>query len=62
MADAALQTKVPIAGALIAAGLAVQLAMSFWVHPIAFIVFLGIACPLVLAGMILFLWALVTDR
>jgi hypothetical protein len=46
-------------GGLITAGLLVQLVVSLWFHPLAFIVFLAIACPLVVAGMLTFLWMLV---
>jgi hypothetical protein len=47
------------AGGLVAAGLIVQLSVSAWFHPLAFVVFLVVACPLVFAGMLTFLWALV---
>lgn len=44
---------------LIAAGLLVEIGLSWSLRPLAFIVFLAVACPLVLAGMLLFLWTLV---
>jgi hypothetical protein len=47
------------AGGLIAAGSIVEIASSFWTHPLAFIAFAVIAGPLVVAGMLLFLWSLV---
>ena len=47
------------AGVLVASGLAVELALSWAVHPLSFIVFLLVACPLVAGGMLLFLWTLV---
>jgi hypothetical protein len=59
MMKGAIEKKLSTAGWLIAAGLFVQVSMSFWVSPLAFIAFLGVACPLVIAGMLLFLWALV---
>ena len=46
------------AGLLIALGLAVQLLTFIWIHPFAFIAFALIACPLVLAGIFLYLYAL----
>ncbi|HKT80937.1 MAG TPA: hypothetical protein VJP86_12000 [Vicinamibacterales bacterium] len=49
-------------GVLIAAGLVVDVAASSWVHPLAFVAFLLLACPLVVAGMALFLWTLVAIR
>lgn len=48
------------AGLAIALGLLVEIASSMWMHPLAFVVFLVVACPLVVAGMLLFLWAIVT--
>jgi hypothetical protein len=49
------------AGWLIAIGLAVEVAVSRWVHPFAFVTFAVVACPLVLAGMLLFLWSVVAS-
>jgi hypothetical protein len=46
---------------LVAAGLAVEIVATAFIHPFAFIAFLLLACPLVLAGMLLFLWALVAS-
>jgi len=48
------------AGLLIALGLAVQLATFIWIHPLAFIVFAAIGCPLVLAGVLLYLYSIVS--
>ena len=50
------------AGALITAGLLTEIAVSAWVHPLAFVTFAVVACPLVVAGMLLFLWSLVSTR
>jgi hypothetical protein len=50
------------AGWLVAAGLVVEVAVSDWVHPLAFVAFAVVACPLVVAGMLLFLWSLVAAR
>jgi len=47
------------AGFLVGIGLLVELLVSSWIHPLAFITFAVVACPLVFAGMLLFLWALV---
>ena len=58
MTTAPIERRLTTAGGLIASGLAVQLLVSFWVHPLAFVTFLGIACPLVLAGILVFCWAL----
>jgi uncharacterized membrane protein len=49
------------AGFLIAAGLIVQLMTFIWIHPLAFIAFAIIGCPLVAAGVLLFLYSLVSQ-
>ena len=46
------------AGLLIGLGLLVQLLTFIWVHPLAFITFLAVGCPLVAAGVLLYLYAL----
>jgi hypothetical protein len=48
------------AGFLIAAGLIVQLTTFIWIHPLAFIAFAVIGCPLTAAGILLFLYSLVS--
>ena len=54
-----IETRLWWAGWLIAIGLAVEVAVSGWVHPLAFVTFAAVACPLVIAGMLLFLWSVV---
>ena len=51
------EKKLAWAGRLIAGGLVVQIATTVFVHPLAFVAFLLIACPLVVSGILLFLWA-----
>lgn len=48
------------AGILIAVGLVIQLTTFIWIHPLAFIGFALISCPLVAAGVLLFLYSLVS--
>jgi hypothetical protein len=48
------------AGFLIAVGLIVQLTTFIWIHPLAFIAFAVVGCPLVAAGVLLFLYSLVS--
>jgi hypothetical protein len=48
------------AGCLIVVGLIVQLTTFIWIHPLAFIAFMVIGCPLVAAGILLFLYSLVS--
>jgi hypothetical protein len=50
------------AGFLIAAGLIIQLATFIWIHPLAFIAFALVACPLIAAGVLLFLYSLVSHQ
>ncbi len=47
-------------GLLIVIGLAVQMVTLIWVHPLAFMAFLLIGCPLVAAGILLFLYSIVS--
>ena len=51
-----------VSGWLIAAGLIVVLATLFWNHPVSMTVFLCLGAVLVLAGMSLFLWSVVSGR
>jgi hydrogenase/urease accessory protein HupE len=50
------------AGFLIAVGLVIQLTTFIWVHPLAFIAFIVIGCPLVGAGVLLYLYSLVSQQ
>jgi len=50
------------AGVLIAVGLIIQLTTFIWLHPLAFIAFAVIGCPLVAAGVLLFLYSLVSHQ
>lgn len=62
MDDAVLEKRLRWSGLLVALGLVLQLGVSTWIHPLAFVAFLLVACPLVGAGMLTFLWALVAAR
>ena len=48
------------AGVLIAAGLGVELVTLLWNHPVSFFLFLVPGAILVGAGMLLYLWSIVT--
>jgi len=48
-----------IAGVLICLGLLVQLITLIRVHPLAFMAFILISCPLVVAGIVLYLYSIV---
>ena len=41
-------------------GIGVELATLFWNHPISFFLFVGLGILLIGAGMLLFLWSVVT--
>jgi hypothetical protein len=49
-------------GRLIVAGLIVQMLSLLWTHPLAFVCFLLVGCPLVGAGILFFLYSLVTHE
>ena len=57
-----IETRIKRASLLICAGLAVQLLALLQVHPLAFVVFLTLGCPLVAAGIALYLMSVVGDR
>jgi hypothetical protein len=54
----AIENRIRWAGILVVTGLVVQLATMFWAHPLAFMAFLTIGCPLMLAGVFLYLYSL----
>lgn len=56
-----LERRLTIAGLLIAGGLLIETVAAAFVHPLAFVAFVVVACPLVLAGMLLFLWTLASS-
>jgi hypothetical protein len=52
------EKRIKTAGVLVGAGLIVQLLTFTRLHPLAFVAFLGIGCPLVGAGIVLYLLSL----
>ena len=58
MPDDSLETTLRWAALLVVAGLAAEVASAVWIHPLAFVAFLLVACPLVVAGMLVFLWGI----
>ncbi|HEV2176168.1 MAG TPA: hypothetical protein VGW33_03050 [Terriglobia bacterium] len=56
-----IERRIRWAGVLIGAGLIVQLITFFFIHPLAFITFLGIGCPLVAAGIVIYLYSLLEN-
>lgn len=57
-----IEQRIQWSGWLIVAGLVVQLLTSFWTHPLAFVCFLMVGCPLVGAGILFFLYSLVSHE
>jgi hypothetical protein len=60
MASATIEQRIRWAGLLVISGLLVQLLTMSWSHPLAFMAFLMIGCPLILAGVLIYLVSLVT--
>jgi len=52
--------KLRTAGLLIIAGLLVEALSLAWNHPLSFVAFLGLGGLLLAAGILVYLWALVT--
>jgi hypothetical protein len=61
MEPAPLERRINWASKLIGTGLLVQLGALLAVHPLAFVAFLMIGCPLVAAGIALYLLSLVSS-
>ena len=54
----AIEKRIRWSGLLVVAGLLVQVLTLSWLHPLAFMAFLAIGCPLSLAGVLLYLYSL----
>ncbi|MXZ33915.1 MAG: hypothetical protein F4X19_02120 [Acidobacteria bacterium] len=52
--------RLQLSGLLIAAGLGIEVATLYWNHPVSFFLFLCVGSLLVGAGMLLYLWSVVT--
>jgi F0F1-type ATP synthase assembly protein I len=57
-----IERRIGWAGMLIGLGLAVQLITFIWTHPLAFVAFLLLGCPLVAAGVLLYLYSLIASE
>ena len=55
-----LESRLRLSAVLICLGLLVQLLSLIRIHPLAFMAFILISCPLVLAGILLFLYSIVS--
>ena len=57
-----IERRIRWSGILISAGLIIQMLTLLWTHPLAFMAFLLIGCPLVGAGVLLYLYSLVSHH
>jgi hypothetical protein len=62
MTGPVLQGKIRWSGRLIVIGLVVQMLSLLWTHPLAFIFFALVGCPLVGLGILFFLYSLVSHE
>ena len=58
MAATPIERRIRWAGLIISLGLVIQTCTLFWTHPLAFMAFLLVGCPLVAAGLLLYLYSL----
>lgn len=61
MATPVIERRIRLAGILIALGLITQLITFIRIHPLAFMAFLLLGCPLVGAGIAVYLYSLVSS-
>ena len=54
-----IESRIRWSGMLIVVGLIVQMLTLLWTHPLAFMCFLLVGCPLVGAGIVFYLYSLV---
>ncbi len=57
-----IERRIQRAGMLIVLGLVVQLVTFIWTHPLAFVAFLLFGCPLIAAGVLLYLYSLIASE
>ena len=57
-----LERRIRWSGILVTLGIGVLVASLFWKHPLSFMAFLAIGCPLVAAGALLYLYGLSATR
>jgi hypothetical protein len=57
-----IEKRLRLAGLLVCLGLLMMLLTLVRIHPLAFVAFIVIACPLMLGGIILFLYSIVSHE
>jgi hypothetical protein len=55
-----IETRIRFAAFLVGLGLLLQILSLLWIHPLAFMAFALVACPLVGIGILLYLFTLVS--
>lgn len=60
MITTSIERRIRWSGILVVLGLTVQMLTLLWTHPFAFVCFLLVGCPLVGAGILLYLSSLVS--
>jgi hypothetical protein len=56
-----IEQRIRWTGILIVAGLILQMLTLPWTHPLAFVCFLLVGCPLIAAGILIYLCSLATN-
>ena len=56
------ESRIRWSGFFIVLGLAIQMITLIWVHPLAFMAFLLVGCPLVAIGILVFLYSIVSHQ
>ena len=62
MTAPSIERRIRWSGILVVAGLVVQMLTLLWTHPLTFVCFIVVGCPLVGAGILLFLYSLVAHQ
>ena len=55
-----IEHRIRWSGLLIGLGLAIQMLTLLWTHPLSFMIFLIVGCPLVGLGILIYLYSLVS--
>jgi hypothetical protein len=53
-----IERRIRWSGILIGLGLTIQMLMLLWIHPLSFMIFLLVGCPMVGIGMLVYLYSL----
>jgi hypothetical protein len=53
-----IECRIRWSGILIGLGLTIQMLMLLWIHPLSFMIFLLVGCPMVGIGMLVYLYSL----